>query len=218
MSENKILSGRIKTKNELAYETLRLGIIRGEYKPGEKLVIRLIAEGFGISSIPVREALKTLEAEGLVRNTPHVGFVVTEPDFTDKDQVLEIRQLLEGHATWLAASRMPPEALEDLKRLVAEMKDNTSQETRLADLNYQFHNLIYSFCGNAILYKLIQQVRAMAPRTISIYSLMKDRIQSAIQEHDDIYSYLKERNAEGAKQALLAHQQKSYDLLIQYKT
>ena len=96
------------------------------------------------------------------------------------------------------------------------MKNSISDEARLADLNYQFHYLIYSFCGNAVLYKLIQQLRAMAPRTKSIYSLVKHRIQSAIQEHEDIYWHLVEGDAEKAKQALIKHQQTSYDLLMDY--
>ena len=111
MLENETLASRVKTKTTLAYETLRHGIINGVYKPGERLVIHTVAEGFGISPIPVREALKTLEAEGLVKNTPHVGFVVTEPNFAEKNQVLEVRQLLEGQAIWLAAGRMPPKLL-----------------------------------------------------------------------------------------------------------
>lgn len=216
MFENETLASRVKTKNRLAYETLRRGIIEGVYKPGERLIINKVAKDFGFSAIPVREALKTLEAEGLVRNTPHVGFVITEPSFMNKNKVFEVRQLVEGQAIWHAAGRIPAEALENLKYLVKEMKNSISDEVKLADLNFQFHDLIYSFCGNDVLYKLIQEVRAMAPRTKSIYSLVKHRIRSAIREHEEIYQLLLEGNAERAKQTLMKHQQTSYDLLMKY--
>lgn len=89
--------------------------------------------------------------------------------------------------------------------------------THLAELNYQFHDLIYSSCQNPILYKLIQQVWAMAPRTRSIYSLIEGRALSSIQEHGNIYRHLVTGDAEGAKEALIKHKQKSYELLIQYR-
>jgi DNA-binding GntR family transcriptional regulator len=208
---------QFKTKNQLAYERLKIGIIQGDYEPGSNLLLHAIAKGFGISEIPVREALKKLEAEGLVSNAPHFGFIVTEPDFKNQREIFQVRQLLEGYATWLAAGHISSETFQKLKDLLEEMKKKVSKDMiRLAELNYQFHDLIYSSCQNPILYRLIQQVWTMAPRTRSIYSLIKGRAQSSIQEHENIYRHLVARDAEGAKKALIKHKQESYDLLLQY--
>ncbi|RPJ06170.1 MAG: GntR family transcriptional regulator, partial [Deltaproteobacteria bacterium] len=189
-------------------------IIKGKYEPGSRIVIHSLARSYGFSEIPVREALKTLEAEGFVSNTPHVGFIVTKPNFEAQSQVFEVRQLLEGQAVWMAARAMAPEALATLKNLVEEMKGCSSSDLiRLAQLNYQFHDLIYFSCGNPILYNLIKQVWAMAPRSRSIFSLVKGRAQSSVREHVEIYRHLAAGDAERAKQALVHHKQKSYDML-----
>src|SRR4030043_2202907 len=102
---------QFKTKNQLAYERLKMGIVQGNYEPGSSLLLHTIANSFGISEIPIREALKKLEAEGLVTHAPHFGFVVTEPDFKNQMEIFEVRQLLEGYATWLAASHISSETL-----------------------------------------------------------------------------------------------------------
>jgi DNA-binding GntR family transcriptional regulator len=210
-----MLASQMKTKNQLAYERIKTDIVQGYYKPGSRLLIREVAEAFGISETPIREALKTLEAEGLVNNTPHVGYVITVPIFKDSVQIFQVRQLLEGEATRLSANNMAEGAVENLKILLKEMR-NTSPEdsTKLADLNYRFHEVIYSSCGNLVLYRLIQQVWAMVPRTRSIFSLVRDRIESSIQEHEDIFRYLEMRDGEKAREALIRHKQRSYDLLI----
>ena len=161
-----MLTDQVKTKNQLAYETLKEEIIQGKYPSGNRLVIHKIAKSYGFSEIPVREALKTLEAEGFVRSTPHVGFVVTRPDFGSQGQIFEIRQLLEGQAIGLTAEEKSPEVLAALKNLLEEMEAcDGSDSVRLAKLNYQFYDLICASCGNPILYNLIKQVWAMAPRS-----------------------------------------------------
>jgi DNA-binding GntR family transcriptional regulator len=198
--ENIKIVEQFKTKNQLAYERLKTGIIQGDYEPGSTLLLHAIAKSFGFSEIPIREALKKLEAEGLVSHAPHFGFIITEPDFKNQREVFEVRQLLEGYATWLAASDVSSETLEKLKHLLKEMKKELSKDMmHLAELNYQFHDLIYSSCQNPILCKLIQQVWAMAPRTRSIYSLIEGRALSSIQEHGNIYRHLIAGDAEGAK-------------------
>ena len=101
--QNIILSQLVKTKQQLSYENIKAAIIQGEYRPGEKLVVGTIARKLGVSNIPVREALKKLESEGLVQNTPHLSPVVAVPDFKNHAEIFATRQLLEGQATLLAA-------------------------------------------------------------------------------------------------------------------
>ena len=209
---------RYKTKNESAYEDIKLRILRGYHKPGGKLAIQRIAKGLGFSEIPVREALKKLEAEGFVQNNPHSGFVVSEPDFKSKGHIFEIRQLLEGHAIRLAANNISEKSLQKLGQLIDEMRKKLvlNDIVSLSNLNYHFHDTIYASSGNPILYKLIQQTWNMSPRTQAVYTLIKGRVESAIKEHEEIYESLREGNAEKAKEVLFIHKQRSYDLLSGY--
>jgi len=216
-----MLADRVKTKNQLAYETLKAEIIEGKYEPGEKLVISSIAKRYGFSVIPIREVLNALESEGFVTGTPFVGYVVKKPEFRDHNDLAEIRQLLEGHAIGLAAKRITPAALKKLKLLVDRMKQAVSESdmTKIIRLNHQFHDLIYSSCGNQILYNLIQQVFAMAPRAASVYKLVKfipSRAEPSISEHEEIYHCLAARDARKAQRVLYEHKQRTYDLLIKH--
>ena len=206
---------KFNTKSAIAYETLRQAIIEGRYKPGDKLTISIIAKKLGISDIPVREALQRLESDGLVENTPHVGFNVTSPEFDKYLEVFAVRQLLEGEATALAATNISPSALRDLGSLVQRMAHATEagDVDALTQQNYQFHYLIYSSCGNQTLFRLVEQVWAIYPRTKSIFKLIPERAPLVQPEHEEIYLAIKNGQAEQARQALLTHKQRSYELL-----
>lgn len=199
----------------MAYENLKEEICCGELTPGTHMTIHRIAQRYGMSESPIREALKKLEAEGLITNRPHVGFIVTEPDFKDQENIFATRQLLETHATWLAASNIKQEKLEMLRDAIAKMKAcEPSDAPTLADLNYQFHDIIYGSCGNPVLYQIIRQVAALTPRTKSIFYLEKSRIGSSIREHEEIYRHLADGNADAARTALREHKRRSYDILL----
>lgn len=216
MWSNLPAADQVKTKQQVAYEHLKTGIIRGEYSPGGRLLLRTIAARIGVSEIPVREALKRLEAEGMVENTPHVGFVVTKPDFNSHRQLFEVRLLLEGHATSMAAREMTDDTRVKLRRIHDEMKANLSNDSLVADFNYQFHDMIYASCGNPVLYNLIKQTWAMAPRTQAIFKLIRNRAETSAQEHEEILSALDLRDSESARAALIRHKEHSYDLLCRY--
>ena len=113
---------------------------------------------------------------------------------------------------------MSQEDLDRLEAMMEEMKRRDPEDIAAhVDINYQFHNLIYSSTGNNVLYKLIEQTWAMAPRTKSIFLLFPERIPTAIKEHEKICQCLKNRDAEGAKRAFVEHKRKAFDLLIQYQ-
>ncbi|MEW6669014.1 MAG: GntR family transcriptional regulator [Thermodesulfobacteriota bacterium] len=206
----------IKTKQQFAYEKIRSEILKGELPPGRRIILSTLAGQFGVSEIPIREALKRLEAEGLVTNTPHVGFEVTAPDFKNQTQVFAVRQLLEGHATYLTAQRITSAKLKILSNLIEEMRKNAGNNALMVELNGKFHDLIYRSCGNQVLYGLIQQTWAMAARTRSIFFLINDRASASIKEHEEIYRHLEAHDPEKAQRALQEHKQRAYDLLCQY--
>lgn len=208
-------SMRSKTKTQAVHENLKAQIVKGHLEPGTRLIISALARKLGVSEIPIREALKQLEAEGLVQSTPHVGFVVSKPDFQNHEQIFTVRQLLEGQAAYLAAKNATALQLKKAAKLIAKMKGTDPENTALqAELNIQFHDLIFAASGNPLLHKLIVQVWAMAPRSKAIFSLVKGRVLSSNQEHEQIYLCIKNGDAEGARRSFIEHKQRSYDLLL----
>jgi len=79
-----------KTKSDIIYQELKADIIDGKYEPGERIVISEVAKKYGASDIPVREAMRHLESDGLIQNTPYVGAVVTNFDIDDIDSLTDL--------------------------------------------------------------------------------------------------------------------------------
>jgi len=127
-----------------AYNTLRTGIIEGVYPPGARVTEQEIAASAKVSRTPVREALRRLEAEGLLRFVPHQGAFVTRWSEQDAEDIFELRAMLEGHAARLAANRATDEDVQQLRRLAEEQCAEAADRSpgyleRIADLNSQFH-------------------------------------------------------------------------------
>ncbi len=127
-----------------AYNTLRTGIIEGVYPPGARVTEQEIAASAKVSRTPVREALRRLEAEGLLRFVPHQGAFVTRWSEQEAEDIFELRAMLEGHAARLAAGRATDEDVQQLRRLAEDQCQEAAERSpgyleRIADLNSQFH-------------------------------------------------------------------------------
>jgi len=132
---------------ERAYNTLRAGIIEGVYAPGDRVTEQEVASTAGVSRTPVREALRRLEAEGLLRFVPHQGAFVTSWSNQDAEDIFELRAMLEGYGARLAAAKATTEDARQLRSL-AEAQSKEAVECspgyleRIADLNSQFHRCL----------------------------------------------------------------------------
>src|SRR5919108_2853171 len=102
-------------KTERAYRTLRERLVEGAYAPGQHLVLSSLARELAISAVPVREALRRLEAEGWVNIHPNVGVEVRRLDLTEWVQAMEALALVEGRATALAAPLLTPEQIAEAR-------------------------------------------------------------------------------------------------------
>lgn len=134
-----------KTKTEVVHERIREEIIAGKIKPGQRLVISDLAKDFGHSEIPVREAIRQLESEGMVQVTPHVGAVVREINEKEFLEIYIIRIELEVLATRLAVPHIGEKALSKLNSLIqkAEIAIDEGKHDKLGTLNKHFHLSIY---------------------------------------------------------------------------
>lgn len=153
-------------KYQQAYNTLRERVVKGKFRPGQRIVLARIAAELGMSEIPVREAIKRLESDGFVMHDPYVGPVVVAPSNKDVSDVLELLAYLEGLATKMAAPHLTEEHYERLERLVSEMEHalDAGESARYKAFNDEFHATIYEATPNRALIKTIARLYEQSER------------------------------------------------------
>ena len=109
------------TKSEIIYQEIKDDIINGKFKPNERMVISEVAREFGASEIPVREAMRQLESDGLIKSRPYAGAVVSNFDLPDIQKIYQIRAVLEGLAIRQAIDRINPNGLKKLGAILSKM-------------------------------------------------------------------------------------------------
>lgn len=197
------------TKADAVLANIRQRIVEGEFKPGQKIVISELAKNFGISEIPVREAIKKLESEGLVNFTPHVGAVVNVIGGADFLEIYLMRIELEALATKLSVPHLKDEDIAALNNYVneAESAIEKGEIGKLGALNKKFHLRIYNTAPYPYLYKTIVDLWEKIEMMNSIFAYVPGRAVPSWGEHKKILEALEERNASLA--ARLVRQQKN---------
>lgn len=139
-------------------DRLRDAILSGKYRPGDRLNESSIAREFGISRIPVREALFQLQESGLVTNQKHRGMFVTQLSEEDTQKINSVRMILETEALKLARAHMTPEVAATLNALVDKMEIWNGELSEAAALDLEFHRTIWEACGNPHLVKSLESL------------------------------------------------------------
>jgi len=146
-----------RSKADLVADAIRDLINRGEVRPGAVLRQRELAARFRVSPTPVREALRRLEAEGLVVNEVHRGATVVRPAEENKAEIYGIRAALEPYAASLACERATPDDLATIADLHEQIAALAPDDPRIVELNRQFHWCIYEASRSPLLVSLIRQ-------------------------------------------------------------
>ncbi|GIF74522.1 GntR family transcriptional regulator [Asanoa siamensis] len=144
--EAQLIPGERRTAHQMVRDSLRGAILDGTLPAGSRLVQADIAARLRVSTTPVREALRDLASEGLIRLDAHRGAVVRETSLTEVREIYLIRRLLEPEAVRLAAAEMSPEVLSALERLHADLED-VRDPGRWVALSREFHRLLNSAAG-----------------------------------------------------------------------
>jgi len=192
------------------YALLRAAILNGDYQPGAKLSETELSEFTGSSRTPVREALRRLEAEGLVEVPPHRGARVASWARADLEEIYDLRMLLEGYAAQRAAERITPEAVDrmaelcDLIEAVAYPGPDQDLE-RVAELNTEFHGIARDAAANNRLVTMLNAVvqLPLVVRTFHRYSAV-DLVRSCA-HHRDLVSALRAGDGLWAQSVMRAH-------------
>lgn len=198
------------TAQDLVLTSMREAILTAALPPGTRLRQEKLAEMFGTSRIPVREALRALEYEGLVTSLPYRGFTVTELDADDIEEVYDLRILLESHAVRLAIPLMTDDDLQTLEELYAEMTAAESGDAQLA-ARERFYIRLFSMTGRHRLVSLISRLRQEVAR-----SLRWPTLQHAPEHHEQFFEAVRAGDAERAASQLASHYRRVAILIRRY--
>ena len=184
---------------------IRRRIIRGDYRPGQRLTEEALAEEYGVSRVPVREALRLLTGEGFIRTQAYYGVFVAELTSAEANDLLEVRAVLEPLAGSLAAQRRSAAQLAELSAVVREGR-RAGRERRYEEvsaLNGRFHELLAVASGNTSLTVLISQLRDKIEWVYSVE--VRRRAADSWAEHAAIVRAIKDEDPVAAADAVRAH-------------
>ena len=198
-----------RTPQKDAYALILEAIDVGVYKPGDRLVESELAERFGVSRTPIREALQRLETQSLLARDGR-SLVVASLDHNQLSELYVVRSELEGLAARLAASHATIEEKRVLRDMVEEDRKLVDDPTALARTNKRFHKMIHLASHNRYLVQQLDLVyRSMA--LMATTSLAAEgRGTKAVEEHDAIVTAIENSDGEAAYQALKAHISKAF--------
>lgn len=193
------------TKAEYAAAQLREQILSGDLPPGERLRVDLLTEQLGMSPTPIREALRVLQAEGLLTQRPHHGIVVANPSAEDFEEICRLRAMLEPYAARLAVARLDAAALAELDTVheaYLAAVDSDNRRAALA-LNRQWHWLIYRASASPRLLDLIERLWNGLPW--GMIGDLPSRVQRSASEHVAIQEAIHRRDGDTVAELLRKH-------------
>ncbi|QNP73312.1 GntR family transcriptional regulator [Streptomyces roseirectus] len=193
---------------ERVLATLRQDIIAGRLAPGDRLVERELAERFGVSRVPVREAVRALVAEGFVHFASARRAVVRRLTPDDVRELFELREALEVYAAGLAASRATPEALAELRALLDEAATATKEADAeaITDVNTRFHDRILALAGNSLLSSVMEPVDGR----LRWLTRQNEDWTQLLAEHQDLYDAIASGAPAEARAHALTHVRTNY--------
>ncbi len=204
------------TLRERIVEFIKDSIINGRLKPGERVPEHEIAESFGISRTPIREAFRQLESEGFITVVPRKGAVVSPITAKDVREFYAVKSLLDGYAARLACRKFTEKEIKRLKSLNQQMlrcaeKNDVSGFYRLDN---QFHNVFLSTCGNDKLCQLAHQIAEQFKRFRITALSMPGRMRTSITQHREIIEAFAQRNEDLVERLVRENAELSAEILV----
>ncbi|MFP7331132.1 GntR family transcriptional regulator [Bacillus subtilis] len=190
------------------YNQLKKMIFNGTFKPGERINETQLAKSFGVSRSPIREAMRLLEKDGLLKADDRNGFSITSLTAKDVDEIYKIRIPLEQLAVELVIDEANEEELAILEKQLEETEKaihNGTEDTEIISLNQKFHELLVDFSHNRHLKNLLEHVNVLIHFCRILNYTGDHRAETILSEHRKIFEEVKKKNKEAAKQYVMAH-------------
>lgn len=204
---NKMMINEYLPLRDVVFNTLRDAILKGELEPGERLMEIHLANKLGVSRTPVREAIRKLELEGLVKMIPRRGAVVASITISDLEDVLEVRKVLEQLTVRLACEKITEDEIKELKKCHEEFSKaiNGNDLTDVAEKDVAFHDIIYKSSHNNRLIQILNNLREQMYRYRLEYIKDKQKRKLLVREHEKILKAILERDSKTAREAIDVH-------------
>ncbi|MCY8205663.1 GntR family transcriptional regulator [Bacillus sp. N12A5] len=190
------------------YNQLKKMIFNGTFKPGERINETQLAKSFGVSRSPIREAMRLLEKDGLLKADERNGFSITSLTAKDVDEIYKIRIPLEQLAVELVIDEANEEELAILEKQLEETEkaiQNGMEDTEIISLNQKFHDMLVDFSHNRHLKNLLEHVNDLIHFCRILNYTGDHRAETILSEHRKIFAEVKKKNKEAAKQYVMAH-------------
>ncbi len=192
------------TISEIVLNEIRKDILSGKLTPGTKIDQNQLKERFGVSVIPLREALKRLQSEGYVDSVPHRGVHVKPLCREEIEDLYLVRAEVEALAARLALDKLTEADVGELKKLFDQMSKLTAARAfkRVLNLNHKFHYTIYRACGRRHLLKILDDLWNRSSRYRNVVTVQPSRARRAIEEHRKILNACINRDAGALAEAI----------------
>ncbi len=189
------------------FQAIREKILSGEYKHGLELRETALASEMGVSRTPVREALRQLELEGLVKIIPNKGASVVGITAEDMEDIYAMRSLLEGLCARLAVERISREQFDKLEEIayLTDFHVKKGNLEKLFELDNQFHEVLYEASGSRMLKHVLSDFHHYVERVRKASLLSPGRSQLFNEEHKAILEAIREKDKEKAERLANAH-------------
>lgn len=190
-------------------DMLRDLIMTGKLKEGDKINENELCETLGISKTPLREALRVLSVEGLIRLVPHRGSFVTKPTFEEIAEMFDVMSLLEGFCAKEACAKLTPKDFARIEKLHAKLEENFEirDQEEYIRTNNQYHSLVQKIAGNRTLNQIVNGLR----KKILLYRFqslnLPERFEHSIREHRDLLEAFRQRDQKRAEALMRKHLQ-----------
>jgi DNA-binding GntR family transcriptional regulator len=206
------------SKSERAYAAIKDKILGGEYSPGYRLVLAKLADDLGFSVVPVREAIRRLEAESFVTFERNVGATVAGIEPTEYLYTMQTLSIVEGAATALSAPLITPADIARARAINADMRAclENFDPLRFTALNLDFHSVLFENCPNPHILELVHRGwnRLKALRS-STFSYVPGRARESVAEHEALLVLLEgDAGPETIERAARAHRAATLDAYL----
>jgi DNA-binding GntR family transcriptional regulator len=193
-----------------AYLLVLEAIDQGEFRPGDRLVESELAERFGVSRTPIREALQRLETQAVLARDGR-SLVVSSLDHDQLGELYVVRAELEGLAARLAAQHAAPEEVRVLWDMVRKDREVVDRPELLARANRRFHRQIHLASHNRYLVQQLEMVHRSMALLASTSLAAEGRGVQALEEHEQIVRAIEARDGEAAEAAIRAHISRAFE-------